>query len=109
MDHKIFKSTKHGFRLHVQRDSVPVDAPNDESSGPITVAPLKDTIKFEDERLKGILEVHCLPAGRRFDAPWLFDFPVNGGSKDDPIVDKYGRIRYEVNSIGRRRRKIAGA
>ena len=42
---------------------------------------------------RGILEVNCLPDERRFDPPLLFDFRVE---KDKPIIDEFGRIRYEV-------------
>lgn len=91
-----FESKEYGFRLGVQRESVPSAPPGEQYSGPITVNPLKDTLEFEGENLEGMLEVHCLPAGRRFDAPLLFDFLVKGGVKDDPIMDQYGRIRYEV-------------
>lgn len=96
MNPKMFESDKHAFRLHVQRDSVPVDPPDNQSSGPITVTPLDGSITFEGQKLEGILNVHCLPSKRRFDAPLLFDFLVESGNQDDPIMDQYGRIRYEV-------------
>lgn len=102
MGHTTFESKKHGFRLQVQGDSVPPaahtpGAGGEQSSGPITVAPLKETIEFEGGELEGVLEVHCLPTGRRFDAPLLLDFLVEPGDQDDPIMDRYGRIRYEVS------------
>lgn len=96
MEPKIFESKKHGFRLHVQAESVPAHPAEEQTSGPITVALLPDTLTLEDEQLEGVLEVHCLPSKRRFDAPLLFDFLVKGGNKDDPIIDQHGRIRYEV-------------
>lgn len=98
MEHTIFESEEHGFRLQVQGDSVPACSPGEQQdSGPITVAPLRETIGFEGGQLEGVLEVHCLPTGRRFDAPLLFDFLVEAGGKDDPIMDQHGRIRYEVS------------
>eukprot|EP00752_Nemacystus_decipiens_P003353 g3101.t1 len=96
MEHTTFESKKHGFRLQVQGESVPPHPVGEQDSGPITVAPLRHTIQFEGGELEGVLEVHCLPSGRRFDAPLLLDFIVEPGEKDDPIMDPYGRIRYEV-------------
>eukprot|EP00903_Cladosiphon_okamuranus_P016594 g15307.t1 len=96
MERTIFESKDHGFRLHVQGDSVPAAPPGEQNSGPITVAPLERDIVFEGGELEGVLEVHCLPTGRRFDAPLLLDFLVEPGDEDDPIMDQHGRIRYEV-------------
>lgn len=96
MEHTIFESKTHGFRLQVQGDSVPALPPDEQNSGPITVTPLNETIEFEGGDLEGVLEVHCLPTKRRFDAPLLFDFLVEAGNKDDPIMDQHGRVRYEV-------------
>ena len=96
----IFDSNSYGFRLHVQMDSVPANLPENQTSGPITVGPLHGTMTFEGEKLEGVLEVYCLPNKRRFGAPLLFDFPVQGGRKNDPIIDEYGRIQYEVRKKG---------
>eukprot|EP00752_Nemacystus_decipiens_P012608 g11166.t2 len=95
-----FESKRHGFRLHVQEDSVTAHPAGAQNSGPITVAPLKGIIEFEGGKLEGVLEVHCLPAGRRFDAPLMLDFLVEPGDKDDPIMDQHGRVRYEVLTRG---------
>eukprot|EP00903_Cladosiphon_okamuranus_P010680 g10097.t1 len=92
MQRAIFESKLHGFRLHVRADSVS----DGQTSGPITVTPLKGSFEFEGEDLEAILEVHCLAAKSRFDPPLLFDFRIEGGSKDDPIIDQHGRIQYEV-------------
>lgn len=96
MGHTAFESKRYGFRLQVQADSLPAHLSQEVTAGPITVSPLREVMDLDGRRLKGILQVHCLPTKRRFDAPLLFDFPVAGGKKDDPIIDKYGRIRYEV-------------
>lgn len=55
-------------------------------------------MEFEDAELEGVLEVECHPSPRRFDRPLLFDFLVDGENTDDPIMDEYGRIRFEVTS-----------
>lgn len=94
-----FHSKKHGFRLWVQPDSVPMPLSpgHQEVSGPIRVRELVQTVDFEGGKLGGVLEVECLPCGRRFDAPLLLDFLVDGGNKEDPIIDAHGRIQYEVS------------
>lgn len=92
MKHTIFDSKRHGFRLHVQEDSVQ----DEQTSGPIKVQLLEGPMAFEGGELEGVLEVECFPSKRRFDAPLLFDFLVDSGNNNDPIVDDYGRIRYEV-------------
>lgn len=99
MSNTIFVSKSYGFRLQVQRDSVPANLPENQTAGPIMVGPLHGTMAFEGDKLEGVMEVHCLPSKRRFGAPLLFDFPVQGG-KNDPIIDEYGRIRYEVRDKG---------
>ncbi|CAM9294859.1 unnamed protein product [Ectocarpus sp. 6 AP-2014] len=93
-----FHSEKHGLRLWVQPDSVPVPLSpgRQEASGPIRVRDLVQTVDFEGGELQGVLEVECLPCGRRFDAPLLLDFPVDGRNKEDPIIDAHGRIQYEI-------------
>ncbi|CAB1104964.1 unnamed protein product [Ectocarpus sp. CCAP 1310/34] len=95
---KYFHSEKHGLRLWVQPDSVPVPLSpgRQEASGPIRVRDLDQTVDFEGGKLLGVLEVECLPCGRRFDAPLLLDFPVDGRNKEDPIIDAHGRIQYEI-------------
>lgn len=95
-EHATFESKKHGFRLQVQPLSVPADPPGERNSVRVAVTPLKISIEFEGMKLQGVLEGHCLPNELRFDPPLLLDFLVEGGSKDDPIIDQYGRIRYEV-------------
>ena len=92
----VFDSSERRFRLHVQRDSVPKHLPETHTSGPITVEPLGATEEVDGDSLRGLLEVHCLPDKRRFDPPLLFDFLVDGGDKNNPIIDEFGRIRYEV-------------
>ena len=74
--------------------------PKDQYSGPITVAPLEASIEFEGARLQGVLEVNCLPDECRFNPPLLFDFRIEGGSTNDPIIDEYGRIGYKVRHGG---------
>lgn len=100
MGHTIFRGETHGFRLHVQDDSVPAHRPMDETSGPVTVELWEEIFRFEGAVLKGVLKVECLPDRRRFEAPLLFDFLVEDGKKADPIIDRQCRNRYEV-SIGR--------
>eukprot|EP00752_Nemacystus_decipiens_P002384 g2250.t1 len=87
-----FESEQHGFRLHIQQGSVP----ENQTLGPITVTPLKESFKLYGGNMEAVLEIHCQPAKCRFDPPLLFDLRVEGGNKDDPIIDQYGRIRYEV-------------
>ncbi|CAN0348782.1 unnamed protein product [Ectocarpus fasciculatus] len=93
-----FHSEKHGFRLWVQPDSVPMPLSpgRRETSGPIRVRAKVDTVDFEGGELEGVLEVECLPCGRRFDAPLLLDFLVDSGNKEAPIIDSHGRIQYEI-------------
>ncbi|CAM9258348.1 unnamed protein product [Ectocarpus sp. 4 AP-2014] len=93
-----FHSEKHGLRLWVQPDSVPVPLSpgRQEASGPIRVRDLVQTVDFEGGELQGVLEVECLPCGRRFDAPLLLDFPVDGRKKEDPVIDAHGRIQFEI-------------
>lgn len=67
-------------------------------SGPIAVSPLNEKIVFEGRHLNGLLAAECHPGGRTFGAPLLFEFLV-GGDKNDPILDKYGRVRYEVRYV----------
>lgn len=92
MGHTIFES-RCPFRLQVQANSVQ----HGQSSGPIKVNRLQGRMKFEDGELEGVLEVECHPSPRRFDHPLLFDFLVDSDNKDDPVMDDYGRIRYEVS------------
>lgn len=88
----IFESSKHGFRLRIQKGSVR----GEETAGPIAVSTLQEEIELRDRKLQGILQVECLPGGCRFDAPLLFDFQVSGEDTSNPIMDEYGRIQYEV-------------
>ncbi|CAM9294783.1 unnamed protein product [Ectocarpus sp. 6 AP-2014] len=92
-----FHSHKHGFRLWVQPDSVPVRLLQDQqASGPVRVGDLSQTVSLEGGELQGVLEVECLPCERRFDAPLMLDFLVDGDSHGDRIIDSHGRIQYEI-------------
>lgn len=93
-----FHSEKYGFRLWVQPNSVPVRLLQDqETSGPVRVGNLSQTVSFEGGELQGILEVECLPCERRFDAPLMLDFLVDGDNHGGVIIDSHGRIHYEVS------------
>lgn len=89
----IFESHLYGFRLRAQTDSM---RHPEETAGPVTVSRLQETIDFEHGTLQGVLQVHCLPAGRRFNAPLLFDFLIEGEDSNHPIIDEYAHIKYEV-------------
>ncbi|CAN0204801.1 unnamed protein product [Ectocarpus sp. 4 AP-2014] len=92
-----FHSQKHGFRLWVQPDSVPVGLLHDQqASGPVRVGDLSQTVSLEGGELQGVLEVECLPCERRFDAPLMLDFLVDEDSHGDRIIDSHGRIQYEI-------------
>ncbi|CAM9496122.1 unnamed protein product, partial [Hapterophycus canaliculatus] len=100
-----FKSEKYGFRVRVQMDSVPAHPLGGQISGPITVSPLKGTMEFEGAKWEGVLKVECLPSGARFVAPLLFDFPVDAGNENDPIIDSHGKVRYEILTKDRRSKR----
>ncbi|CAM9887690.1 unnamed protein product [Ectocarpus fasciculatus] len=92
-----FHSEKHGFRLWVQPGSVPVGPSHDQqTSGPVRVGDLSQTVSIEGGYLQGVLEVECLPSERRFDAPLMLDFLVDGENHGDSIIDPHGRIQYEI-------------
>lgn len=109
MGEKVFQPQHHGFRVQVQTDSVPANPSEEQISGPIKVSPLKDTMEFEGANWRGVTKVECLPSGARFVAPLLFDFPVDAGNANDPIVDSYGKVRYEVRASGIARSICLGA
>lgn len=92
----MFVSEKHKFRLRVQKDSLASEA---HTAGPITVSTMNEEISFESTTLRGMLQVECLPSGRHFDAPLLFDFPVGGDDTSSPVMDEHGCFLYEVCMI----------
>ncbi|CAN0402154.1 unnamed protein product [Pylaiella littoralis] len=108
MGPKTIGSTRCPFRLHVQEGSVQ----DGQTSGPINVHRLGRCVhnstpyKVSDRppvspsngsrKPKGVWEVECYPDKHRFDPPLLFDFPVESEGTDNPIIDDYGRIKYEV-------------
>lgn len=89
---RMCKSTKHGFRLIVQNNTLT----GEQSIGPVSVGRLHQSIKLGVEELKGVLLVTCGPYGGTFTEPLLLDYEVEERHNND-IVDGNGRIRYEAS------------